>query len=73
MACLLRRMTLHIQCLAFKTEVAQVLLVVGDMSLSSSSHAISIAIMAWNGEHRAFVIENYFKNGDYHCNATELW
>jgi hypothetical protein len=34
---------------------------VGDMSLSSRSHAISVAIMAWNGEHRAFVFETYLK------------
>jgi hypothetical protein len=27
------------------------------MSLSSRSHAISVAIMAWNGEHHAFVTE----------------
>jgi hypothetical protein len=31
------------------------------MSLSSRSHAISVVIMAWNDEHRAFVIETYFK------------
>jgi hypothetical protein len=31
------------------------------MSLSSRSHAISVAIMAWNDEHRAFVIETYLK------------
>jgi hypothetical protein len=42
------------------------------MSLSSRSHAISVAIMAWNGEHRAFVIETYLKNGDYHFNATVI-
>jgi hypothetical protein len=34
------------------------------MSLSSRSHAISVAITAANGEHRAFVIETYLKNGD---------
>jgi hypothetical protein len=34
---------------------------VGDMSLSSRSHAISVAIMAWNGEQRAFVIKTYLK------------
>ena len=28
---------------------------VGDMQLSSS-HVISVAMMAWNGEHHAFVI-----------------
>jgi hypothetical protein len=34
------------------------------MSLSSRSHAISVAIMVWNGEHHAFVTETYLKNGD---------
>jgi hypothetical protein len=42
------------------------------MSLSSKSHAITFAIMVWNGEHRAFVIENYLQNGDYYCNATVI-
>jgi hypothetical protein len=42
------------------------------MSLSSRSHAISAAIMVWNGEHRVFVTETYLKNGDYHCNATVI-
>jgi hypothetical protein len=36
----------------------------GDMSLSSGSHAIFVAIIAWKGEHRGFVIETYLKNGD---------
>ena len=31
---------------------------------SSSSYAISVAIMVWNGEHHAFVIETYLKDGD---------
>jgi hypothetical protein len=33
------------------------------MSLNSRSHAIYVIIMAWNGEHRGFVIET-LKNGD---------
>jgi hypothetical protein len=45
---------------------------VGDMPLGSRNHAISVAIMAWTGEHRASVIETYLKNGDYHCNATVI-
>jgi hypothetical protein len=34
------------------------------MSLSRRNHAISVVIMAWNGEHRAFVTETYLNNGD---------
>jgi hypothetical protein len=33
---------------------------VGDMSLSIRSHAISVAYMAWNGEHRVFVMQLLF-------------
>jgi hypothetical protein len=44
----------------------------GVMSLSNRSHVIYVAIMAWNSEHRAFVIETYLKNGDYHFNATVI-
>jgi hypothetical protein len=42
------------------------------MSLSSRSHAISVAIMAWNGEHHAFLIKTYLENGDYQCSATVI-
>ena len=34
------------------------------VSLSSISFAISFVSMAWNTEHRAFVVETYFKCGD---------
>jgi transposase len=34
------------------------------MSLSSRSHAISVAIIVWDGEHCVFVIETYLENGD---------
>jgi len=27
-------------------------------------HAISVAIEQWTAQHRAFVVEAYFKNGD---------
>jgi hypothetical protein len=38
--------------------------------VSSRSHAISVAIMAWNGGLRAFVTETYLRNDDYHCTAS---
>ena len=34
------------------------------VSLSSISFAISVVSMAWNTEHRAFVVETYLKCGD---------
>ena len=34
------------------------------VSLSSISFAVSVVSMAWSTEHRAFVVETYFKCGD---------
>ena len=36
----------------------------------SSCHTISVAIMVLKGEHCAFVIESYIKNGEYHCHVV---
>ena len=33
--------------------------------MSSISFVISVVSMAWNSEHRAFVVETYFKCGDF--------
>ena len=33
-------------------------------SVASWFHAISVATEQWTAQHRAFVVEAYFKNGD---------
>jgi len=33
-------------------------------SVASWFHAISVAMEQWTAQHRAFVVEAYFKNGD---------
>ena len=41
-------------------------------SVASWFQAISVAMEQWTAEHRAFVVEAYFKNGDSAVTAQRL-
>jgi len=42
-------------------------------SVSSSLHAISVAMEQWTAQHGAFVVEAYFKNGDSAVTTQRLF
>jgi len=43
------------------------------MSAGRWLHAISVAIEQWTAQHRAFVVEAYFKNGDTAVTTQRLF
>jgi len=42
-------------------------------SVASWFHAISVAMVQWTAQHRAFVAEVYFKNGDSAVSTQRLF
>ena len=42
-------------------------------SVASWFHVISVALEQWTGQHGAFVVEDYFKNGDSAVTTQRLF